>query len=162
MYKKNPLCSNTVGKPPSITQQLPGEPSVIHRPELYAAVHRLLRLVTQGYNSWHDNKVPDREEERPIPWRACTLDKSICKWWDGLSALSSFYWLTTLVKHTVWLQEESFSGGFSDVCVFFGCFLQELWKEASHLKVLPFEAALLSFSSRSAPCQLKIRERNTE
>lgn len=79
-----------LGKPPSITRQLPGELFVIHRPELYTATHGLPRLVAQGYNSWHDNKVTDRlKKKRAIPQRACTLDASICNWWKGLSTHTS-------------------------------------------------------------------------
>lgn len=62
--KVSPFLQAWVGKPPSITLQLPGELFVIHRQELYTTAHGLPKLVAQGYNSWHDNEVTDSQRKK--------------------------------------------------------------------------------------------------
>lgn len=78
----------------AIQSSLPAELCVIQT-ELCTAAGGLQRLLTQGHNSWHDNKLTDRlKKKKPFPRGACRLDESVCICWKGLSALCSCYCLT--------------------------------------------------------------------
>lgn len=109
--KKNvPVCQ-------TLPEKLPGELSVTHRPESYTAVHRLPRLVAQGYNSWHDNKVTDKHRERSCAQKKSNSPVSAHTWWIYLELVETF------INAKLWRLYVSYTSYYTETLLLLGVFV---------------------------------------
>lgn len=176
------LTLNWGGNAASVTLQLPARLSLIAAQ--FTAVQRLQVCRLGIKKAGNNKKETDRQREgreavhdAEIPLRSRTLDGSICKRWKGLLTRSSMPIFSlhnkseTARREPRRSSEQTLNRSFKLLLLWnrfpeaFAFISPLRWKTAPllspHLHVLPFEAALLSFSSRGAPRQLQGKKEET-